>query len=93
MFIHECNSACACGPDCRNRVLQHGLSLPVEVFYAGDKGWGVRINQAVKAGTFIIECVSFPLSGCLRVAPGAAAPAAAHGGVTTAWMLARHVGS
>ena len=59
-FIHECNSECACGPECRNRVLQHGLSVPIELFYAGDKGWGVRINQEVKAGTFIIECVVVP---------------------------------
>jgi len=41
-------------------VLQHGLSVPIELFYAGDKGWGVRINQEVKAGTFIIECVVVP---------------------------------
>lgn len=68
-FIHECNSACACGPECRNRVLQHGLSVPVEVFYAGDKGWGVRINQAVKAGTFIIECVFVPSLGFPPVVP------------------------
>ena len=49
VFIHECNSKCSCGDGCPNRVMQKGLTLSIEVFYAGDKGWGVRICEPVSA--------------------------------------------
>ncbi|KAL7276617.1 hypothetical protein RUND412_000383 [Rhizina undulata] len=53
LFIIECNQHCSCGPSCRNRVVQKGRQLPLEVFKTEKKGWGLRCPQMIKKGTFI----------------------------------------
>lgn len=53
--IWECNSNCACTGDCRNRVVQKGRTVALDIFKSPTpyKGWGIRAKQRIKAGTFI----------------------------------------
>eukprot|EP00761_Pharyngomonas_kirbyi_P014838 gb/GECH01014868.1/.p1 GENE.gb/GECH01014868.1/~~gb/GECH01014868.1/.p1 ORF type:complete len:722 (+),score=128.54 gb/GECH01014868.1/:1-2166(+) len=53
--IFECNDQCPCSDDCRNRVVQKGTQLRLEVFKTRDKGWGLRTNELVPRGTFVGE--------------------------------------
>lgn len=55
--IYECNQACECGPKCKNRVVQRGRKIPLQVFKTISKGWGVRSTQFIPKGTFIEEYV------------------------------------
>ncbi|KAL7273341.1 hypothetical protein RUND412_003807 [Rhizina undulata] len=52
-FLIECNQYCRCGPGCRNRVVQKGRQLPLEIFKTEKKGWGLCCPQRIKKGTFI----------------------------------------
>lgn len=41
--IYECNEKCRCGPYCRNKNVQFGRQVEVEIFRANDgRGWGLR---------------------------------------------------
>lgn len=41
--IFECNDKCACGPSCKNRVVERGRKLPLEIFKTSDdRGWGMK---------------------------------------------------
>jgi histone-lysine N-methyltransferase SUV39H len=52
--IYECNEGCACGPYCRNKSVQFGRKIEVEIFKtASGRGWGLRCNQALHQGQFI----------------------------------------
>ncbi|CAG8566151.1 2203_t:CDS:2 [Ambispora gerdemannii] len=44
--IYECNSLCACSNQCQNRLVQHGISLPLEIFRTSLCGWGVRVSSS-----------------------------------------------
>ncbi|XP_071082158.1 histone-lysine N-methyltransferase SUV39H2-like [Haliotis cracherodii] len=56
--IYECNKRCKCGPDCPNRVVQHGRQCKVCVFRTHNgRGWGVKALQKIKRGTFVMEYV------------------------------------
>ncbi|PWA03555.1 hypothetical protein BB558_000241 [Smittium angustum] len=57
LAIYECNSSCACGPYCFNRVVQRGPRLNLQVFRTKHKGWGVRTLQTLQEGQFIAEYV------------------------------------
>nr|CAB3488968.1 unnamed protein product [Digitaria exilis] len=54
-MLYECSSRCQCSQNCRNRVTQKGVYLNFEVFWTGDRGWGVRSWDPIRAGTFICE--------------------------------------
>ncbi|CAG8507808.1 6850_t:CDS:2 [Ambispora leptoticha] len=41
--IYECNSLCVCLNQCQNRLVQHGVALPLEIFRTSLCGWGVRV--------------------------------------------------
>jgi hypothetical protein len=56
-YIYECNSACACAPGCRNRVVQRDVSVRLEVFKTRHKGWAVRALEPVRPGSFVCEYV------------------------------------
>lgn len=56
-YIYECNSACACAPTCRNRVVQRDVSVRLEVFKTRHKGWAVRALEPVRPGGFVCEYV------------------------------------
>ena len=54
--IYECNSACVCGPECCNRVVQKLRSIPLCIFRTGDaKGWGVKAVKEIKKTSFVCE--------------------------------------
>ena len=55
--IYECNSRCKCGPDCVNRVVQHGRQIKVCIFRTPTRGWGVKALQKIKKGSFVMEYV------------------------------------
>ncbi|XP_057688557.1 histone-lysine N-methyltransferase EHMT1a isoform X2 [Corythoichthys intestinalis] len=55
--LFECNHACLCWRTCKNRVVQHGLRVQLQVFRTEKMGWGVRVMQDVPQGTFICEYV------------------------------------
>ncbi|KEF56948.1 uncharacterized protein A1O9_07138 [Exophiala aquamarina CBS 119918] len=51
--ITECNEFCACGPDCWNRVVGKGRTVPLEVFQTAKCGFGVRSSVDIVKGQFI----------------------------------------
>ncbi|XP_068105278.1 histone-lysine N-methyltransferase EHMT1 isoform X2 [Hyperolius riggenbachi] len=56
-LIFECNQACSCWRNCRNRVVQNGLKVRLQLFRTKTKGWGVRSLQDIPMGTFVCEYV------------------------------------
>ncbi|KAM8933634.1 histone-lysine N-methyltransferase EHMT1 [Pelodytes ibericus] len=56
-LIFECNHACSCWRNCRNRVVQNGLKVRLQLFRTKSMGWGVRSLQDIPAGTFVCEYV------------------------------------
>lgn len=42
-------------PHALNRVSQHGIKLPLEIFKTKNKGWGVRCRNPIPIGTFVCE--------------------------------------
>ncbi|XP_007575890.1 histone-lysine N-methyltransferase EHMT1 isoform X5 [Poecilia formosa] len=56
-LIFECNHACSCWRTCKNRVVQNGLRVRLQVFRTGNKGWGVRTLQDIPQGSFVCEYV------------------------------------
>jgi len=52
--IYECNDRCKCGPKCRNKNVQFGRQVEVEIFQANDgRGWGLRCKEDLHEGQFI----------------------------------------
>jgi histone-lysine N-methyltransferase SUV39H len=52
--IYECNDNCRCGPKCRNKNVQFGRKVEVEIFKtASERGWGLRCRQDLHQGQFI----------------------------------------
>ncbi|KAJ1289422.1 hypothetical protein BS78_02G163200 [Paspalum vaginatum] len=54
-LIYECGPSCRCPPTCHNRVSQHGIKIPLEIFKTGKTGWGVRSLSSISSGCFICE--------------------------------------
>jgi len=48
-------TTCRCPPTCHNRVSQHGVKIPLEIFKTGKTGWGVRSLSSISSGSFICE--------------------------------------
>lgn len=48
--IYECHSACSCGPDCKNRVVERGRKVSLHIFRTRDgRGWGMCSCHALFA--------------------------------------------
>ncbi|KAL6598511.1 hypothetical protein ACP70R_046210 [Stipagrostis hirtigluma subsp. patula] len=62
-LIFECGPSCKCPPSCHNRVSQHGMKIPLEVFRTSQTGWGVRSLLSISSGSFICEYVGELLHG------------------------------
>uniref|UniRef100_A0A8C7LHW7 Histone-lysine N-methyltransferase EHMT1-like n=1 Tax=Oncorhynchus kisutch TaxID=8019 RepID=A0A8C7LHW7_ONCKI len=56
-LIFECNHACSCWRTCKNRVVQNGLRVRLQLFRTSRMGWGVRTLQEIPQGTFVCEYV------------------------------------
>lgn len=52
-MIYECSTLCNCGPNCRNKVVQHGRQIPLEIFRTKRTGWGLRSLVDIRHGQFI----------------------------------------
>ncbi|EAW07731.1 histone-lysine N-methyltransferase Clr4 [Aspergillus clavatus NRRL 1] len=53
-MILECTSNCTCDQSqCWNRVVQHGRTIPLQIFYTGNRGFGLRSSEKIHAGQFI----------------------------------------
>ncbi|KAF1975077.1 SET domain-containing protein [Bimuria novae-zelandiae CBS 107.79] len=52
--IYECNDNCRCGLFCRNKNVQFGRQVEVEIFKTpNNRGWGLRCKEALHMGQFI----------------------------------------
>ncbi|KAL9933049.1 hypothetical protein V8E36_008304 [Tilletia maclaganii] len=51
--ILECNDSCGCSASCRNRLVQHGRTVPLDVFKTAHCGWGVRAKTMIPKNSFI----------------------------------------
>jgi histone-lysine N-methyltransferase SUV39H len=51
--IYECNELCTCPSWCKNKVVQKGRQVPLEIFKTADRGWGLRCTQDLRKGQFI----------------------------------------
>ncbi|XP_067416356.1 histone-lysine N-methyltransferase EHMT2 isoform X2 [Emydura macquarii macquarii] len=56
-LIFECNQACTCWRSCKNRVVQSGIKVRLQLYRTAKMGWGVRALQTIPQGTFICEYV------------------------------------
>ncbi|XP_072406223.1 histone-lysine N-methyltransferase EHMT2-like isoform X2 [Chiloscyllium punctatum] len=56
-LIFECNQACSCWRTCKNRVVQSGIRVRLQLYRTEKMGWGVRALQDIPQGTFICEYV------------------------------------
>ncbi|KAH7651930.1 histone H3-K9 methyltransferase plant protein [Dioscorea alata] len=56
-LVYECGPSCKCPPSCTNRVSQHGIKIPLEVFKTRSRGWGVRSLSSIQSGSFICEYI------------------------------------
>ncbi|KAK9862836.1 hypothetical protein WJX84_010200 [Apatococcus fuscideae] len=46
---------CPCAASCTNRPFNHQASPKMEVFLTPNRGWGVRAEEPIAKGTFVIE--------------------------------------
>uniref|UniRef100_A0A673IX77 Histone-lysine N-methyltransferase EHMT1-like n=1 Tax=Sinocyclocheilus rhinocerous TaxID=307959 RepID=A0A673IX77_9TELE len=60
-LIFECNHACSCWRTCKNRVVQNGLRIRLQLFRTQMMGWGVKTLQDIPQGT----CVCMDMFVCL----------------------------
>jgi histone-lysine N-methyltransferase SUV39H len=52
--IYECNNKCNCGAYCRNKLVQFGRTVEVEIFKTSSgRGWGLRCKEDLHEGQFI----------------------------------------
>lgn len=51
--IYECNERCNCGPLCKNRCVQHGRKVKIEIFRTANRGFGLRAKEPLLRGQFI----------------------------------------
>ncbi|XP_010677133.2 histone-lysine N-methyltransferase, H3 lysine-9 specific SUVH6 [Beta vulgaris subsp. vulgaris] len=56
-LAYECGPSCNCPPTCHNRVSQHGIKLPLEIFKTESKGWGLRSLSSIPSGSFVCEYI------------------------------------
>uniref|UniRef100_A0AAR2KG61 Euchromatic histone-lysine N-methyltransferase 2 n=1 Tax=Pygocentrus nattereri TaxID=42514 RepID=A0AAR2KG61_PYGNA len=56
-LIFECNLACSCYKSCKNRVVQAGIKVRLQLYRTEKMGWGVRALQDIPQGSFICEYV------------------------------------
>ncbi|XP_072226460.1 histone-lysine N-methyltransferase EHMT2 isoform X3 [Leuresthes tenuis] len=56
-LIFECNMACSCHRTCKNRVVQAGIKVRLQLYRTEKMGWGVRALQDIPQGSFICEYV------------------------------------
>ncbi|XP_020595826.1 histone-lysine N-methyltransferase SUVR4-like, partial [Phalaenopsis equestris] len=57
-FVKEFWTKCECSRICGNRIVQHGITRNLQVFWTAEgKGWGLRALDELPKGAFICEYV------------------------------------
>ena len=56
--IYECNSRCNCGSNCKNRVVQHGRKVGLEIFKTINRGWGTLKCNMHHCITSLLRCTN-----------------------------------
>ncbi|XP_057519724.1 histone-lysine N-methyltransferase, H3 lysine-9 specific SUVH6-like [Amaranthus tricolor] len=56
-LVYECGPSCKCPPTCHNRVSQHGIKHPLEIFKTESNGWGLRPLSSIASGSFVCEYI------------------------------------
>ncbi|KAL8929904.1 MAG: hypothetical protein Q9208_001048 [Pyrenodesmia sp. 3 TL-2023] len=51
--IYECNANCDCNDECKNRNVQHGRRVKLEIFKTRNRGWGLRCPTTLRRGDYI----------------------------------------
>ncbi|KAL8989221.1 MAG: hypothetical protein Q9169_008405, partial [Polycauliona sp. 2 TL-2023] len=51
--IYECNTKCNCEANCKNRNVQHGRRVELEIFKTQNRGWGLRCPKTLRKGDFV----------------------------------------
>lgn len=54
-IIYECNVNCKCSDTCQNRLVQHGVCIPLQIFNSEEKGLGLRAVEDIQRGEFVCE--------------------------------------
>ena len=44
--IYECNDLCNCPPNCKNKIVQKGRQIPLEIFKTEKRGWGMLYTNS-----------------------------------------------
>ncbi|KAL8763026.1 MAG: hypothetical protein Q9203_007468 [Teloschistes exilis] len=55
--IYECNAHCNCEENCKNRKVQHGRQVPLEIFKTEDRGW-VHLRKGEFIDTYRGEIIT-----------------------------------
>lgn len=56
--IYECNKNCNCRDNCKNKVVQHGRQVTLEIFKTKDRGWGnCGFTVAITNADDLQDCV------------------------------------
>ncbi|MCO5592014.1 hypothetical protein L7F22_046008 [Adiantum nelumboides] len=53
--IYECGKNCKCSSNCANKATQRASKLRFEVYKTQNRGWGLRCQDIIPAGTFVCE--------------------------------------
>lgn len=55
-MLFECNHACGCNTlTCKNRVVQKGMKVKLQLIKTKDKNWGVITLRDIPSGTYVCE--------------------------------------
>jgi hypothetical protein len=73
-FIRECSMRCRCHHECGNRVVQQGMKYPLEIFYTGQTGWGIRVSRSIPRGAFVFELAGEILTNAKMIVRNLVAP-------------------
>jgi hypothetical protein len=73
-FIRECSVRCRCHHECGNRVVQQGMKYPLEIFYTGQTGWGIRVSRSIPRGAFVFELAGEILTNAKMIVRNLVAP-------------------
>lgn len=64
-MIFECNQTCECNAlSCKNRVVQRGLKVKLQVCKTKSKNWGVITLREIPKGTYVCEYIGEIISDC-----------------------------
>ncbi|XP_073987108.1 histone-lysine N-methyltransferase G9a isoform X1 [Rhodnius prolixus] len=57
-MLFECNHACGCNTlTCKNRVVQKGMKVKLQLIKTKDKNWGVITLRDIPSGTYVCEYI------------------------------------